>query len=141
MTEHRIDAQAFKRTKLNDGVGSRKTFSTAHDFTAGDLSGLNSCFSDWISCSPIYKGNLTVAVQDKWVLESETDKLDAMITRTWDDFYNCVVCLKPHPTICKGNKISGLVIGNQHLPGARVGFYFHFVGAFRIGWIFRLSLH
>ena len=121
MTEHRIDAQAFKHTKLDDGVSSRKTFSTAQDFTVGDLSGLNSCFSDWIRCSPIYKGNLTVAVQDKWVLESETDKLDAMITCTWDDFYNCVICLKPHPIIHKGNKSFALVIGDQHLPGAIPG--------------------
>ena len=119
--EHRLDAQAFKRTKLDDGVGSRRNFTTAHDQASFDLSGLDSCFSDWLRCAKIYKGNLTVAVQDKWILESETDKLDAMITRTWDENYNCVICLKPHPILHKGNKSFGLVIGDHHLPAAIPG--------------------
>ena len=45
--EHLIDAQAFKRTKLDEGVGSRRTFTTSQEWYAGDLSGLKSCFSDW----------------------------------------------------------------------------------------------
>ena len=44
-----------------------------------------------------------------------------MITRTWDQYYNCVICLKPHPIIHKGNKSFGLVIGDQNLPGAIPG--------------------
>ena len=83
---------AFKRTKLDDGVGSRRTFSTSQEWYAGDLSGLKSGFNDWIPSCPIYKGNLTTAVQDKWVLESVTDKLDVMITRTWDNDYYCNIC-------------------------------------------------
>ena len=66
--EHRIDPVAFKRTKLDEGVGSRRTFTTSQEWFAGDLSGLKSCFNDWITSCPIYKGNLTTAVQDRWVL-------------------------------------------------------------------------
>ena len=35
--EHRIDPVAFKMTKLDDGVGSRRTFSTSQEWYAGDL--------------------------------------------------------------------------------------------------------
>ena len=41
-----------------------------------DMAGLKSSFTDWAAPCPIYKENLTTAVQDKWVLESNTDKVD-----------------------------------------------------------------
>ena len=37
--EHRIDATAFKRTKLDEGVGSRRTFTTSQNGLPGTCRG------------------------------------------------------------------------------------------------------
>ena len=49
------------------------------------------------------------------MLESVTDKLDVMITRTWTNDYYCNICPSKHPIISKKSVSFALVIGDQHL--------------------------
>ena len=55
------------------------------------------------------------------MLESITDKLDLMITRSWTDEYNCNICQKSHPIISKNSVSFAIVIGDQHVPSCIPG--------------------
>ena len=83
----------FKKRKLHE-VGNRQSFDTVQgtnfdDEKSGKLKG---GFTDISISQKMYTSHLIANTGPEWKKEAENDKVDTVVTRSWDDQFYCVEC-------------------------------------------------
>ena len=112
---HELNYGNFKRIKLDNHSNTRFRTSKEpfrEDGTWGDLV---KNYTDITKGTDLYKLVLSKDISTHWVQEPDIVNNDTVISKTWDDDFNCTTCTTPHPVI---NKWTGLVLAvtDQHFP-------------------------
>ena len=86
--------ESFKRRKLLE-VGNRGMFETDRKY-GYETAGLRSGFTDILGTQLYYKTVLTVNKAPNYQNFNETTTVDAWVTRSWDNSFNCTDCKVKH---------------------------------------------
>ena len=106
-----LSFENLKRRKLQE-VGHRGLFETDRKY-GYETAGLQGGFSDIIGTQMYYKKTLTVDKAPNYQNFTETTTVDAWVTRSWDNDFNCTDCKIKHSLF--RNDYFAVMLGDQHM--------------------------
>ena len=79
-----------------------------------DTCGLTSCFTDLSIKQKLYPIKMTINKKPHWLKNEEDEAIATVVSRSWNDSFQCLHCTSNHSIFYKDN--FGLILSDMHMP-------------------------